>query len=469
MKQSGSRRNASGLRSTTATEWPFESSSAARPDPTRPHPTMTTCKRSDLLGPERPRESRRRGSSSNENGLPARNQASVKILSRLDALRPREGVVLSAASGVHYELVDTQTTATPARLHGLGRHPEPEALRRTWSTFPNRGRTGSSASSSARRSHSDELEHERLGKPTALAVFASDNLSSSAYATEEILHVLVPVVGVARLLAGHADHDRHAAWCSVFLILSYRQTIKEYPTRRRRLHRHPRQLRPPSAPRSPASSLLTDYILTVVGVGRGGHRGARRRSFPALQPVPRPDRDRVRRCIIAFGNLKGVKESGKVFAVPTYFFIVDMACCSASAAASSSPATCRRHHRLDGTIARPVGQRRRGFLYGATHLRRAARLRLGRRGGHRRRGHLQRRPRVQGSRRGRTPARRWSSWAPSSACMFLGLSMLASQIHPVPYEDGRPDGDLPRSARPSSATRPGRQRAVRSCSRPARC
>src|SRR6266545_7030540 len=41
------------------------------------------------------------------------------------------------------------------------------------------------------------LEHERLGKPTALAVFASDNLSSSAYATEEILRVLIPVVGIA--------------------------------------------------------------------------------------------------------------------------------------------------------------------------------------------------------------------------------------------------------------------------------
>src|SRR4051812_19311436 len=42
-----------------------------------------------------------------------------------------------------------------------------------------------------------DLEHERLGKPTALAVFASDNLSSSAYATEEILRVLVPVIGLA--------------------------------------------------------------------------------------------------------------------------------------------------------------------------------------------------------------------------------------------------------------------------------
>src|SRR5215211_1224421 len=45
--------------------------------------------------------------------------------------------------------------------------------------------------------HTERLEHETLGRPTALAVFASDNLSSCAYATEEILRVLVPVVGVA--------------------------------------------------------------------------------------------------------------------------------------------------------------------------------------------------------------------------------------------------------------------------------
>ena len=45
--------------------------------------------------------------------------------------------------------------------------------------------------------HSDRLEHETLGRPTALAVFASDNLSSCAYATEEILRVLVPFVGLA--------------------------------------------------------------------------------------------------------------------------------------------------------------------------------------------------------------------------------------------------------------------------------
>jgi hypothetical protein len=44
--------------------------------------------------------------------------------------------------------------------------------------------------------HTEQLEDERLGKPTALAVFASDNLSSSAYTTEEMLRVLIPVIGL---------------------------------------------------------------------------------------------------------------------------------------------------------------------------------------------------------------------------------------------------------------------------------
>src|SRR5437764_11266540 len=74
-----------------------------------------------------------------------------------------------------------------------------------------------------------DLVHERLGRPTALAVFASDNLSSSAYATEEILRVLVPAVGVAAF-ALVVPITIAMLVVLGFLILSYRQTIKEYPT-----------------------------------------------------------------------------------------------------------------------------------------------------------------------------------------------------------------------------------------------
>src|SRR5690606_20214863 len=77
--------------------------------------------------------------------------------------------------------------------------------------------------------HSERLEHERLGKPTALAVFASDNLSSSAYATEEILHVLVPAVGVGAF-ALVVPITGAMLVVLALLVVSYRETIRQYPS-----------------------------------------------------------------------------------------------------------------------------------------------------------------------------------------------------------------------------------------------
>ena len=104
-------------------------------------------------------------------------------------------------------------------------------------------------------------------------MFASDNLSSSAYATEEILHVLIPAVGVAAfsLVVGET-----IAMLVVlgFLILSYRETIKEYPSAggaylvtRDNFGIVPAQVA--------GASLLTDYILTVAVSSAAGHRGPR--------------------------------------------------------------------------------------------------------------------------------------------------------------------------------------------------
>jgi amino acid transporter len=169
--------------------------------------------------------------------------------------------------------------------------------------------------------HSDEMEHQRLGKPTALAVFASDNLSSSAYATEEILHVLVPAIGLA---AFSLVVPITLAMVVVlgFLILSYRETIKEYPSAggaylvtRDNFGIVPAQVA--------GASLLTDYILTVA-VSSAAGTAALVSAFDVLVPL------KVYIavffiCLIAYGNLRGVKESGKVFAVPTYFFMFNMA------------------------------------------------------------------------------------------------------------------------------------------------
>ena len=137
----------------------------------------------------------------------------------------------------------------------------------------------------------EELEHERLGKPTALAVFASDNLSSSAYATEEILRVLVPAIGIAAFSLVVPITVALLAVLAL-LILSYRQTIKAYPTAggaymvtRDNFGILPAQVA--------GVALLTDYVLTVVGVGRRRHRGARL-GVPRARAVRRADLDRLR-------------------------------------------------------------------------------------------------------------------------------------------------------------------------------
>src|SRR5262245_62064585 len=105
------------------------------------------------------------------------------------------------------------------------------------------------------------LEEQRLGKPTALAVFASDNLSSVAYATEEILIHTLPYVGAAAFAL-----VMPITWAIIgvlfILILSYRQTIKAYPSAggayivtKDNLGLIPAQVA--------GVALLTDYVLTV--------------------------------------------------------------------------------------------------------------------------------------------------------------------------------------------------------------
>src|SRR6187200_502123 len=166
--------------------------------------------------------------------------------------------------------------------------------------------------------HTEQLAHERLGKPTALAVFASDNLSSSAYATEEILRVLVPIVGVA---AFSLVVPITVALLVVLglLILSYRQTIKAYPSAggayvvtKDNFGILPAQVA--------GVSLLTDYILTVA-VSTSAGVAAMYSALPALYPYRVPLALGFI-AIIAWGNLRGVRESGRIFAVPTYAFLI---------------------------------------------------------------------------------------------------------------------------------------------------
>jgi amino acid transporter len=166
----------------------------------------------------------------------------------------------------------------------------------------------------------ERLVHERLGKPTALAVFASDNLSSSAYATEEILNVLVKVAAVG-IFAMVVPITLALLGVLAILLFSYRQTIKSYPqgggayiVTRDNFGLLPAQVA--------GAALLTDYILTVsVSVSAG--TAALTSAFGPLYPY-RVIISLAFIAILTWGNLRGLKEAGRMFALPTYFFITMM-------------------------------------------------------------------------------------------------------------------------------------------------
>jgi amino acid transporter len=164
-----------------------------------------------------------------------------------------------------------------------------------------------------------DAPHQTIGKAVGLAVFASDALSSTAYATQEILGVL----SVAGSLAYDYVFPISIAIVALLAIvtISYEQTIHAYPggggayiVARDNLGETPSQVA--------GAALLTDYILTVaVSVSAGVAQIVS--AYPALDPY-RIGVGVAAVLLIMLINLRGVKESGIFFALPTYFFIVMM-------------------------------------------------------------------------------------------------------------------------------------------------
>ncbi|MBI3648139.1 MAG: APC family permease [Actinobacteria bacterium] len=164
-----------------------------------------------------------------------------------------------------------------------------------------------------------DLAHERLGKVTALAIFSSDALSSVAYATEEMLRTLF-AAGVIAAAAFALLMPLSFVIVGVLAILmfSYRQTIRAYPSAggayivtKDNFGLIPAQVA--------GVALLTDYVLTVaVSVSSGV--AAIIAAAPSLAELRVP-MALFFITVIALGNLRGVKESGRIFAAPTYLFI----------------------------------------------------------------------------------------------------------------------------------------------------
>ena len=171
-----------------------------------------------------------------------------------------------------------------------------------------------------RRMASNRLEHTLLPKVVALPVFSSDALSSVAYATEEILRVLLVASVAATSLVMPISFA--IAALMIIVVLSYRQTVRAYPSgggayivSKDNLGTFPGLLA--------AAALLADYVLTVsVSVVAG--------VFAITSAVPSLIEHKVALALgfillITLANLRGVRESGTLFAIPTYGFILSIA------------------------------------------------------------------------------------------------------------------------------------------------
>jgi amino acid transporter len=161
--------------------------------------------------------------------------------------------------------------------------------------------------------------HERLSRFTGLAVLSSDPLSSVAYATEEILRVLI-LVGVGALTIATPIAFIIASILAV-VVFSYRQTIHAYPSgggayivSKDNIGETPALIA--------AGALLIDYVLTVaVSIAAGV--AAITSAFPEWH-VNRVELTLAFVVVLMFGNLRGIRESGRIFAMPTYFFVVSL-------------------------------------------------------------------------------------------------------------------------------------------------
>jgi amino acid transporter len=170
---------------------------------------------------------------------------------------------------------------------------------------------------------SSEQEHQRIPKTIALAVFCSDAISSTAYATDEILFVIALGSSLALGLDALVPIAIAVAILLAIVVTSYRRTILAYPqgggsyvVSRENLGTIPSLVA--------GGSILVDYILTVaVSISAG---------VAAIVSIPAFRGLEDQRVLLALGlvalitiaNLRGIKESGRIFAVPTYIYVVSL-------------------------------------------------------------------------------------------------------------------------------------------------
>jgi amino acid transporter len=274
-----------------------------------------------------------------------------------------------------------------------------------------------------------EEEHQRLPKAIALSTFSSDAISSTAYATEEIL--FVTAVGASSLTLGLSKLIPMSVAVVILLtivVVSYRQTLFAYPSgggsyivSRENLGEYPSLVA--------GASLLVDYVLTVaVSISAGA---AAIISLPAFRGLAE---HRVALCLtfitlLTAANLRGLKESGRMFAAPTYLYIGTLAALVAVGLGRSffgdvgrvpfDPGAFAGSRQAGGTLG--LFLLLRGFSSGAVALTGVEAISNG----------------VPAFRRpeSRNAAATMSVMAGLLGSLFLGVSILAQRLQPYPSHD----------------------------------
>jgi amino acid transporter len=162
----------------------------------------------------------------------------------------------------------------------------------------------------------EQLGEQRLSKPLALGVLSPDGISSSAYGTEEILIELLPYFGLAAFTL-ILPFTLVILLVMTLVVLSYREVVMVY-IRPGGSYVVARQNFGPKTAQVCAVALLIDYIVTVA-VQTAAGTAAIASTFPAIGPYDRYITIGVV-LLMCFGNLRGIKEAGRFFAIPTYLF-----------------------------------------------------------------------------------------------------------------------------------------------------
>jgi amino acid transporter len=207
---------------------------------------------------------------------------------------------------------------------------------------------------------SEQLTQERLSTPVAIGVLAPDMISSSAYGTEEMLVVMVPIIGLAAFSMVIPITLAILA-VMIFVMVSYIQVIGVY-TKSGGSYVVARDNFGPNVAQVAAVALLIDYTVTVA-VQTSAGTAALTSAFRGLAPYTVAITVAVT-LIMLFGNLRGIREAGSIFAIPTYFYVVSLSLVVITGLVKAALGGLTAHALPSAAdLGYPIGNQR-GFLMG---------------------------------------------------------------------------------------------------------